>query len=73
MFCNPPWGNIRPFILQAPEAELAVLLVPARVNIGWFHDARKLGARVRFFKGKPRFKGAPTTSPEGVLLLVWGA
>jgi hypothetical protein len=26
VFCNPPWSNIRPFVENAPAADLAVLL-----------------------------------------------
>lgn len=56
VFCNPPWSNIRPFIEQAPEAALAVFLVPARTNVAWFHRALELGASVRFFRSRPRFE-----------------
>lgn len=73
VFCNPPWSNIRPFIEQAPEAELAVLLVPARTNARWFHRALDLGAKVRFFQPKPRFGNAKHTSPVDCLLLLFGS
>lgn len=56
VFCNPPWSNIRPFIDKAVEADLAVLLVPARTNVAWFHHALSLGGRPRFFAGRPRFE-----------------
>lgn len=76
VFCNPPWSNIRPFVENAVEAELAVLLVPARTNARWFHRALELGATPRYFKGKPRFvrdDGAAATwnSPVDCLLLVF--
>lgn len=64
MFCNPPWSNIAAFIEQAPQAELAVFLVPARTNVGWFHRALELGARTRFFRGRPRFE-LPERSARG--------
>jgi hypothetical protein len=71
VFCNPPWSNIRPFLELAPEAELAVFLVPARTNCKWFHRALELGATPRFFKPKPKFVGAPFISPVDCLLLVF--
>ena len=39
VFCNPPWNRIRDFVELAGFADLAVLLVPARVNTRWFHRA----------------------------------
>jgi hypothetical protein len=72
VFCNPPWSNIRPFVDRAPDADLAVLLVPARTNARWFHAAIDLGAVPRFFLGRPRFGGGKSNSPVDVLLLVFG-
>lgn len=74
VFCNPPWSDIPPFLEYAAEAELAVLLVPARTNSRWFHRALELGAEVRFFKGRPRFLRdgvAKNGSPVDCLLLVF--
>lgn len=72
VFCNPPWSHIPPFVELAATADLAVLLVPARTNCGWFHRALELGAVPRFWKGKLKFVGAKHTSPVDCLLLVWG-
>ena len=75
VFCNPPWSNITPFVELAPAAEVAVFLVPARTNAKWFHLALALGARVRFFPGRPRFLTPDGDrkygSPVDCLLLVW--
>lgn len=71
VFCNPPWSEIAPFVERAAEADLAVLLVPARTNARWFHRALALGAEVRFFLGRPRFGGAKASSPVDCLLLVF--
>lgn len=76
VFCNPPWSNIRPFVELAATAELAVLLVPARTNVAWFHRALELGAMPRFFAKRPVFEGAPEgnkghNSPVDCLLLVF--
>lgn len=77
VFCNPPWSNIAPFVELAATADLAVLLVPARTNVKWFHRALELGAVARFFKGRPKFENGPTghkghNSPVDCLLLVFG-
>lgn len=76
VFCNPPWSNIRTFVEMAPAAALAVLLVPARTNVKWFHRALELGARLEFFAGRPKFGNAPEgnkghNSPVDCLLLVF--
>jgi hypothetical protein len=71
VFCNPPWSNIAPFVELAATADIAVLLVPARVNARWFHRALTLGATARFFLGKPRFGNHKHTSPVDCLLLVF--
>ena len=72
VFCNPPWSNIPTFVELAAEAEVAVLLVPARTNCKWFHRAISLGAQVRFFLGKIKFVGAKHVSPVDCVLLVFG-
>jgi len=77
VFCNPPWSNIPPFIEEAAKADLAVLLVPARTNARWFHRALALGARVRYFLGRPAFVNAKHdgnghNSPVDCVLLVFG-
>lgn len=71
VFCNPPWSNIRPFVEQAADADLAVLLVPARTNSKWFHRALELGAWPRFFLGHVKFVGAPHNCPVDCMLLVF--
>jgi hypothetical protein len=71
VFCNPPWSNIRPFVEQAKDADVAVLLVPARTNARWFHRALELGAIPRFFKPKPKFEGATSSSPVDCVFLVF--
>lgn len=77
VFCNPPWSNIAPFVELAQHAMMAVFLVPARTNVRWFHRALALGAKPRFFLGRPRFVGGPKDqkghdSPVDCLLLVFG-
>lgn len=71
VFCNPPWSNIRPFVELAAQADLAVLLVPARTNAKWFHRALELGAWPRFFLGRVKFVGAPHNCPVDCMLLLF--
>ncbi len=69
VFCNPPWSSIPQFLEYAPEAELAVFLVPARVNAKWFHRALELGGVPEFFCGKLKFGNCEWNSPVDCLLI----
>lgn len=75
VFCNPPWSDIAPFVEMAAAAQTAVLLVPARTNVAWFHRALALGAQPRFFKGRPKFEldhdGPGHNSPVDCMFLVF--
>lgn len=73
VFCNPPWSSIPQFLEYAPLAELAVFLVPARVNAKWFHHALELGGETEFFCGKLKFGGCEWNSPVDCLLLKFGS
>lgn len=62
---NPPFGNIGPWVdkaiaeVAAGNAELVVMLVPARVSNAWFHRAMAAGARVEWIEGRVRFDPPP--------------
>lgn len=71
VFCNPPWSDIASFVELAATADLAVLLVPARCNVRWFHRALELGAEPRFFYGRVKFGGMKHNSPVDCLFLVF--
>ncbi len=73
VFCNPPWGNIPPFVELAAFADLAVLLVPSRTNCKWFHRALELKAKPIYFKGKLKFGNSKWNSPVDCLLLEFRA
>jgi hypothetical protein len=72
VFCNPPWSDIPPFVELAATARLAVLLVPARTNVRWFHRALELGARPEYFEGRLHFDEMPSGSAVDCVLLVFG-
>jgi phage N-6-adenine-methyltransferase len=87
VWCNPPFSDIRPWVLKARDggAELAVLLVPAnRTDSEWWHElvepVRDRGGAlsVEFLPGRLRFgigRAAPfpgTRPPFGCCLLIWG-
>lgn len=72
VFCNPPWNAIAHFLEFAPSAEMAVFLVPARVNAKWFHRALELGGVPEYFCGKLKFGNCKWNSPFDCLLIKFG-
>lgn len=60
VFVNPPYSNIRPWTEKADkrEADVAVLLLPATVDVAWFHDFVWRHAEIRFYRGRRKFEGA---------------
>ena len=71
VFCNPPWSDVPRFVELAAGARLAVLLVPARANVRWFHRALELGARPEFFEGRLHFDEMESGSAVDCVLLVF--
>jgi phage N-6-adenine-methyltransferase len=76
VWCNPPYGRgIKDWILTAARAVLlpptlsATLLLPARTDTRWFHDALKAGAKAHFLQGRVKFVGAKSGAPFPSLVL----
>lgn len=66
VFCNPPYGKFqKPFIEKAGklEADVAVLLLPARPDTIVWQDIILPLAEVRFVRGRIRFVGAKHPAP----------
>ena len=79
VFCNPPYGDAIPLwfarasrAVSTGEAALVALLVPARTDTTWWHDATAAGARAELWRGRIRFL-RPVTEPDGTTVLRRGA
>lgn len=75
VWCNPPYGRdikkwVRKAISEAERADLIVMLVPARTDTTWWHEAIKT-ARPVFIKGRLKFAGAKSSAPFPSALLIW--
>jgi hypothetical protein len=46
------------------------MLVPARTDTGWWHEAIKTALPV-FLRGRLKYKDAPATAPFPSTLLIW--
>ena len=76
-FVNPPYSNIRGFLEKAlfemavMDCEIAVFLVPARVDTKWFHEvALPANPEIRFIKGRLKFGGAKNSAPFPSMLII---
>ncbi len=74
IFCNHPYGpGIEPFLRKAPEADLAVFLLPARTDTAWFHDLVIPRAReIRFVRGRLKFDGHAQNAPFPSMVVIYG-
>lgn len=78
VFSNPPYGNvIRHWVQKASiEAESGseiLMLVPARTDTVWFHDAIQTAQGVCFIRGRLKFRGAANAAPFPSIIIYWGA
>lgn len=73
VYCNPPYGNaIRAFADRAPDADVAVLLLPARPDTRTWHEAIfPVADEIRFVRGRLRFEGADTSAPFPSCVAIW--
>lgn len=70
VWCNLPYGRklIVPWVAKAlkRKAEVAVLLLPARTEMFWFHDLLDARAEITFLRHRIRFEppaGVKASSP----------
>lgn len=81
VFCNPPYGRqikdwVRKAYNERNNAELIVLLVPARTDTSWFHDYILYDCYdLRFIRGRIKFelggKPAGSTAPFPSMIVVY--
>lgn len=73
VWCNPPYDDIGAWTTKAAHggAEVAVLLVPARVDSEWWHRDVIPHAEIRYVRGRLKFGGVATNAPFAVVLLVF--
>lgn len=74
VFCNPPYNrkSYIPFLERAPEADLAVFLLPSRTDTKWFHDMVLPNAdEIRFVRGRLKFGGARYAAPFPSMLVIF--
>ncbi len=79
VFCNPPYGReIGQWVekavaeVQNGNAEVVVMLLPARTDTRWFHDYVLPNAYlVRFVRGRLKFGGSKNSAPFPSVVVVF--
>lgn len=74
VYCNPPYGpGIRNWLAKAREADLAVFLLPARTDVGWFHNHcwNKPDVEIRYIKGRLKFGQSKNSAPFPSMLVIF--
>ena len=74
VFCNPPYGRaIKQWAKKcsSANAELVVMLVPARTDTAWFHDYIYGKAEVIFIRGRLKFGEAVHSAPFPSMICVF--
>lgn len=75
VFMNPPYGpHLADWVQKAWEESqrgcTVVCLLPARTDLGWFHDYC-LNGEIRFIRGRLRFEGAKYNAPFPSMLVIF--
>ena len=80
VWCNPPYGReVTGWVLKAflqshaskKEAEIIVMLLPARTDTKWFHNYIYNKAEIRFLKGRLKFGGSKNSAPFPSMLVIF--
>ncbi len=70
VYCNPPYGrSVAQWLAKAREASLAVFLLPARTDTGWWHDYAMDADEIRFIRGRLCFNGKGRAPFPSVILI----
>lgn len=77
VFVNPPYsrGNIDKWMEKCYKESLKgtkiVALIPVSSSAGWFHDYVLDKSKIRYFRGRIKFVGAPFTAPFSSCLAIY--
>jgi site-specific DNA-methyltransferase (adenine-specific) len=71
VYCNPPYSGIGEWLTKAPEAELAVYLLPSRTGTKWFHDYCLAANEIRFLRGRLKFGESQNSAPFDSMVVIF--
>ena len=79
VWCNPPYGKtvgdwVAKCQLHAVEKKgIAVMLLPARTDVRWFHFYiySQPGVEIRFIRGRLKFGGSKNSAPFPSMIVIF--
>ena len=77
VFCNPPYSDVKAWAKKCfdecycGKCELAVMLVPARVDTQWFHQYIYHKSEIRFLEGRLKFGGHSVNAPFPSMIVIF--
>lgn len=78
VFCNPPYGRDLTKWVQkcfdevySGKCRCAVMFIPARTDVRWFHDYIYNRAEIRFIKGRIKFGGHTQPAPFPSMVVIF--
>lgn len=77
VYCNPPYGSAladwaRKMAVEGKAWTEIIGLVPARPDTRWWHSYIVEADAICFWRGRLKFKGAPSAAPFPSALPYWG-
>ena len=73
VWCNPPYGReIFDWVARCSAHSFAVMLLPARTDVRWWHDFVIPYGDVEFIKGRLKFGGHKNSAPFPSAVVVFG-
>ena len=74
VFCNPPYGStLKDWVKKCAEsdAELVVMLIPARTDTKYFHEYIYNKSEIRFIKGRLKFGNSKNSAHFPSMLVIF--
>ena len=76
VYCNPPYGKgaeawVRKCYEHSLDGGTAVMLIPSRTDVSWFHDWVLGKAEIRFVRKRLRFGDGKYKAPFPSMVLVY--
>jgi site-specific DNA-methyltransferase (adenine-specific) len=72
VYCNPPYGrDVGKWLVKAPEADIAIFLLPARTDTKWWHEYAMRAEEIRFLRGRLKFSGSKNSAPFPSVVLIY--
>lgn len=74
VFCNPPYGReIGEWVKKCAtsDAEIVVMLIPARTDTKWFHEFIYNKTEIRFLRGRLKFGNSKNSAPFPSMVVVF--